>query len=182
MPRCASSCVCASRPISITKTSETKWTLLEKPNSMLHCSFQYLRMCLTARKSALVGAWKCWQTLFTACAISGLVKVKYWRDPISCLYRVGSISCSSEGVMMDLRAMGVLIWVHSIIFVCSRRYLVYFVWEKNNLLGRYLTSNPKKIMQRSLVLERKFTTQGADEVTNYVVIIACDYNIINIDK
>ena len=37
-------------------------------------------------------------------------------------------------------------------------------------------------MQRSLVLERKFTTQGADEVTNYVVIIACDYNIINIDK
>ena len=40
----------------------------------------------------------------------------------------------------------------------------------------------QKIMQRSLVLERKFTTQGADEVTNYVVIIACDYNIINIDK
>ena len=39
--------------------------------------FKHLRMRLTARKSALVGAWKCWQALFTACTISGLVKVKY---------------------------------------------------------------------------------------------------------
>ena len=143
IPICASSCVYASRPISITKTSETKITLLEKPDSMLHVPFKYLRMRLTARKSALVGAWKCWQALFTACTILGLVKVKYWRDPTSCLYRVGSIGCSSEGMMMDLRAMGVLIWVHSFIFVCSRGSLVYFVWETNNPLGRYLTSNLK---------------------------------------
>ena len=34
IPRCASSCVYASRPISITKTSETKRTLLEKPDSI----------------------------------------------------------------------------------------------------------------------------------------------------
>ena len=60
IPRCASSCVCASGPINIIKTNETKQTLLEKPDSMLHCSLKISKDTLDSSEVSFNG---CLETL-----------------------------------------------------------------------------------------------------------------------
>jgi hypothetical protein len=52
----------------------------------------YLRILLTETQWMLVGAWRNWQTLLTAKARSGCVKVRYCRASTMLLYLVLSLT------------------------------------------------------------------------------------------
>ena len=83
--------------------------------------------------------------LFTAYAISGLVKARYWRLPITVLYSVGFVTgvpdCKDNfGVV----AIGDVTGLASAMFTRVRRSVMYFLYIRCMPCGVLVTSIPRK--------------------------------------
>ena len=84
-------------------------------------------MRLTEQRSALVGCWNFWQTQFTACVISGLVKVRYCRLPTIQRYSVALIGSLSLNFGTSFMVIGVVMEVLSYILVLmSKSFKVFY--------------------------------------------------------
>jgi hypothetical protein len=89
--------------------------------------FRYLSILLTAFQCVSRGCAMNWHTLFTLNAISGLVKVSYWRAPTVDLYRVGSLMESVPNLLsLQLLTIGETIDLLLSILVLMSKSLMYF--------------------------------------------------------
>lgn len=141
---------------------------LVKVSRTLNVLFTYLRIRLAVVQWAEVGAWRNWQTLFTAKEISGLVSVKYWSAPTKRLYLVppswlkgtpfASDNCSEleSGVGDGLQPCNPALLTRSV---------AYFSWERwRPPSWFFLTSMPRKNASHRDLWEQNLTANLSREL------------------
>ena len=105
----------------------------------------YLIIWLAVDQCTLFGYTKNGLRALPAKQISCLVLTRYMRDPISCLYKVGSTSLSYDAsIFFQLEIMGVDMILQSYILNLFKIFVVYLPCPRNIYPSFYHTSNPKR--------------------------------------
>jgi len=106
---------------------------------------KYLSTLLSAVQCAVMGFCVNWASLFVVKAMSGRVRLKYWRLPTSARCLVGDGRRSSKSLSnLYVADNGVdAIFVSAMPDLCSRS-VIYFLWEMNMPAVEGITSTPKK--------------------------------------